>query len=187
MAHPPTLDARHQLVVKLYELFRQRGYEGVSIGDISDATGLGRSSLYHHFPGGKEAMAEAVIAFTRDALEAKVLAPLRASGDSLARIDTMLAAVTDLYASGSVPCVLAALLSTNADGPLAQGAAQILVDWTAELAAAVEQLGVPPEDARRRARAALALVQGALVMTRALRDPVAFHDAIEAARQTLEQ
>jgi|CXWL01.1.fsa_nt_gi AcrR family transcriptional regulator len=177
--------ARHDLVVKLHELFRQRGYEGVSIGDISIATGLGKSSLYHHFPGGKEEMAEAVIAFTRTALERDVFAPLRSDGDATTRIGAMLAAVGRIYSGGATPCVLAALLSTAADSPLARGTAQIFADWKDAIAATVEELGVRPVEAQRRARAALSLLQGALVMTRALKDPVAFREAIAMAHDTL--
>jgi len=181
----PTKDSRTELVIKLYELFRQRGFEGVSIGDISAATGLGRSSLYHHFPGGKEEMAEAVVAFTRAALERDVFAPLRSDGDAAARIGAMLAAVSRIYSGGATPCVLAALLSTTTDSPLARGAARIFADWKDVIAATVEELGVRPDEAQRRARAALSLLQGALVITRALKDPVAFREAIALARDTL--
>lgn len=177
--------ARHDLVVKLHELFRQRGYEGVSIGDISIATGLGKSSLYHHFPGGKEEMAEAVIAFARAALELDVFAPLRSDGDAAARIGAMLAEVNRIYSGGATPCVLAALLSTTTESPLARGTAQIFADWKDAIAATVEELGVRPAEAQRRARAALSLLQGALVITRALKDPVAFREAIDLARDTL--
>ena len=53
--------SREEIVLALFDLFRRAGYEGVSIGEISAATGLGRSSLYHYFPGGKADMAAAVI------------------------------------------------------------------------------------------------------------------------------
>lgn len=177
--------SRTELVIKLYELFRQRGYEGVSIGGISAATGLGRSSLYHHFPSGKEEMAEAVVAFTRAALERDVFTPLRSDGDAGTRIGEMLAAVNRIYSGGATPCVLAALLSTTTESPLARGTAQIFADWKDALAATVEELGVRPDEAQRRARAALSLLQGALVMTRALKDSVAFREAIDLARDTL--
>jgi AcrR family transcriptional regulator len=42
----------------LLKLFRQFGYDGVTLSKISQATGLGKASLYHYFPGGKAEMAE---------------------------------------------------------------------------------------------------------------------------------
>ena len=37
----------------LAEVFREYGYEGTSLARITKATGLGKGSLYHFFPGGK--------------------------------------------------------------------------------------------------------------------------------------
>ena len=41
----------------LAEVFRAHGYEGASLSLITRATGLGKGSLYHLFPGGKAEMA----------------------------------------------------------------------------------------------------------------------------------
>ena len=38
--------SRDDIVRKLFDLFRHRGFEGAALSDISEATGLGRSSLY---------------------------------------------------------------------------------------------------------------------------------------------
>lgn len=54
-------DTREQVVGQLVELFFQHGFEGTTLTLISERTGLHRASLYHHFPGGKEEMARAVI------------------------------------------------------------------------------------------------------------------------------
>ncbi|MEO1396256.1 MAG: TetR family transcriptional regulator [Cyanobacteria bacterium J06634_5] len=57
-------------------MFRQFGYEGVTLTKISRETGLGKASLYHHFPGGKGAMAEATLACVNQLLETSILQPL---------------------------------------------------------------------------------------------------------------
>ena len=49
------------IVRKLADVFSRHGYEGASLKLLSQATGLGRSSLYHYFPNGKEDMASAVL------------------------------------------------------------------------------------------------------------------------------
>jgi len=41
----------------LAEVFRSKGYEGASLKDLSEATGLKKASLYHRFPNGKSEMA----------------------------------------------------------------------------------------------------------------------------------
>ena len=45
----------------LGEVFREHGFEGASLSVIGKRTGLGKGSLYHFFPGGKEEMAAAVL------------------------------------------------------------------------------------------------------------------------------
>jgi len=59
---PAALMSRDEVVERLVGVFQRCGYDGASLSELSAATGLGRSSLYHHFPGGKEEMARAVIA-----------------------------------------------------------------------------------------------------------------------------
>lgn len=44
---------RAEAVRRLVKTFRQSGYEGTTLSQISQATGLGKASLYHHFPNGK--------------------------------------------------------------------------------------------------------------------------------------
>src|SRR5437762_12723369 len=52
---------RAALLPVLGEVFRAHGYEGATLALITEATGLGKGSLYHFFPGGKAQMAAAVL------------------------------------------------------------------------------------------------------------------------------
>ena len=51
----------NQLLERLTRVFQDHGYQGASLSLIAEATGLGRASLYHRFPGGKTDMAVAVL------------------------------------------------------------------------------------------------------------------------------
>ena len=53
-------------MVATNELFRRHGYNGTSLSQISHASGATIGSIYHFFPGGKEALALAVIDATGD-------------------------------------------------------------------------------------------------------------------------
>jgi len=57
-----TLLNKDALIGKLVDVVYDYGYDGTTLSVISEATGLGKASLYHHFPGGKEEMAAAVLA-----------------------------------------------------------------------------------------------------------------------------
>lgn len=182
----PTTGARHDLTLQLFELFRGRGYDGLSIGDISAATGLGKSSLYHHFPGGKEEMAEAVVAFADIAIADLVLKTLSGPGTPAERIGAMLDGALKLYAAK--PCVLASLLS-GADAHAAFGVKlrEVFERWREAIAAAVAETGADSKTSHERASVALALIQGGLVMARAMEDPGQFETAVRAARRMLAE
>jgi AcrR family transcriptional regulator len=51
---------RELIVAAAAELFRARGYEHVSMGDIAEAVAVGPSALYRHFPGKQQLLAEVV-------------------------------------------------------------------------------------------------------------------------------
>ncbi|HPO65983.1 MAG TPA: TetR/AcrR family transcriptional regulator [Bacteroidales bacterium] len=52
--------SRDYIIDKAYELFLNKSYEGVSISDISEAVGMTKGALYHHFTN-KEDLFKAVI------------------------------------------------------------------------------------------------------------------------------
>ncbi|MEZ5168034.1 MAG: TetR/AcrR family transcriptional regulator [Acidimicrobiales bacterium] len=55
---------RDRIIVATNELFRRHGYHGTSLSQISEAADATTGSIYHFFPGGKEALAVAVITTT---------------------------------------------------------------------------------------------------------------------------
>ena len=54
-------DTRERIITATNELFRRHGYNGTSLSQISSAAPATIGSIYHFFPGGKEALATAVI------------------------------------------------------------------------------------------------------------------------------
>jgi AcrR family transcriptional regulator len=77
--------------------FAQRGFAGVGMREVALAAGLGKSSLFHHFPTKVElyvAVIERVIA----GIEAHVLPALAKGGDGTARIERAVDALIDALA-----------------------------------------------------------------------------------------
>ncbi|MGO6668982.1 TetR/AcrR family transcriptional regulator, partial [Rhizobium ruizarguesonis] len=72
-----TVYERADIVPLLAEIFRELGYEGTSLSRITERTGIGKGSLYHFFPGGKEEMAGAVLADVDAWFEHAIYQPLR--------------------------------------------------------------------------------------------------------------
>ncbi len=177
--------SKDEIIDRLFELFRQGGFEGVSLADIGRATGLNKSSLYHYFPGGKTDMAAAVIERARAWAGAAVVEPLGRPGPREARIDAMLEAVEALYQGGRRPCLIASMLIGPPDTGLAAAVGAIVRDWLAALTRALVETGAEPVAAGRAATDALARLQGALVLARALGDRQPFEAALAAVRRDL--
>lgn len=52
---------RHAILVAAASVFDERGYDGATIGDILDASGITKGALYFHFES-KRALADAIVA-----------------------------------------------------------------------------------------------------------------------------
>ncbi|OQW44469.1 MAG: hypothetical protein A4S12_03380 [Proteobacteria bacterium SG_bin5] len=179
--------ARDALLDQLHQLFREGGFDGVSIGDVSKLTGLGKSSLYHHFPGGKDDMALAVAERAGQRLRAAVIAPLGEPGDREQRIAAMISGTAIIYAGGEAPCLIAAMTASGTPEPARARLGALLREWIDALAAALVETGAAPDTAPARAFSALARIEGGLMIARALRAPLLFTDELARLEAELRQ
>ena len=101
--------ARETYLPVLFRLFRRCGYDGVSLAQIAKATGLGKASLYHHFPGGKVEMVQETLAYSGRWMSTHIVMPLRGDGTPLERLQQMCDRISELYDAGEQPCLLGSL------------------------------------------------------------------------------
>jgi AcrR family transcriptional regulator len=176
---------RSDAIAPLAEVFREYGYEGASLALIGKATGLGKGSLYHFFPEGKEEMVRAVLAEIEQWFEDAVYAPLRNESDANAAIDAMLDAVTDYFKSGQRVCLVGALAVGNTRGRFSQAIQGYFASWVDALQSALVRQGRDTGVARILSEDAVLSIQGAIVLSRALDNPAVFQRAIDQLRRRL--
>ena len=174
-----------EIVNRIAMVFRQHGYEGASLSLIADATGLGRSSIYHHFPGGKDEMVEAVFEQTGNWLAENILAPLRAPGEPAARLEQMLRAVDALYDGGKLNCLLGVLALGNSHERFQQHLKQRFDGWISALARLIAEAGIDKQLAAERAEDAVVRIQGALIVARGRANAAPFKRALQRIKQEL--
>ncbi len=177
--------SREAIVVLLMDLFRRNGFDGVSMADVAKATGIGKSSLYHHFPGGKDEMAAVVMETVGAWVAENLVAPLTSPASRTARIDAMLANVAALYDGGAKPCIIASMMVGAEAGPVFPAIRAAVSAWLEALQQALEDTGAPRATARDAARDAVARIQGSLLLCRALGDRDPFAAALSATRRDL--
>lgn len=162
------------MVARLAAVFRERGYDGASLAELSRAAGLGRSSLYHYFPGGKEDMARAVFDQVNRWIRDEALAPLRAEGTPAERLDRMIGSLDSFYAGGRDRCLLGNLVLGGARNLFQEQLSAAFRAWIDALTAVAAEAGVDSGTARERAESAVVQIQGALVLAGGLDDPAPF-------------
>lgn len=177
--------ARDNLLDTLYELFRTRGFDGVSIADISEATGLGRSSLYHHFPGGKDDMALAVAKRARAWLGEHVASPMRSEVGRERRVDAMIAGVDAMFEGGGLPCLIASMTMHGAPEAVHDELKRALGDWVDAVTEGLIATGAESEAARQVAEDAVSRIEGGLMVARASQDKKIFRRQLGAVREQL--
>jgi len=170
--------AKETLLPILFHLFRQYGYDGVSLSKIAQATQLGKASLYHHFPGGKAEMLQATLVYSQQWFEENVLAALHSEGEPIDRLQKMCDRLSCLYEQGDQPCLMATLTTGAAQGAFHEPVRQRLQALLEAIAAVLIESGLPMPIAQQRAEDALITVQGALILSRGLKNSLPFQRAI---------
>lgn len=167
---PAPILSREAVIERLMLVVRRVGYDGASLTELSKATGLGKSSLYHYFPAGKEDMVRAVLEHLESQLRAGLFAPLRAPGPAKRRIEGMIRTLDAFYRGGREACVLGNLVLGASRARFRDQLRAIFEAWIEALAVALVDSGLPPSLARARAEDAVMRIEGALVLVGAMND-----------------
>lgn len=182
---PRAVADRTAILPALAEVFREHGYDGASLALLGERTGLGKGSLYHFFPGGKEEMAAAVLAEIGAWFETAVFTPLQEAADARQAIDRMMQSVEDYFRSGRRVCLVGAFALGDARDRFATQVHAYFARWNSVLAQALIRHGHDAKTAKDLAEDCVAGIQGALVLARALNDSRVFHRALERMRARL--
>lgn len=176
------MTGRAGLLPVLAEVFREHGYEGASLALISQATGLGKGSLYNLFPGGKAEMAACVLAEIDAWFEANLYAPLREADRPAEAVSTMFDAVESYFRSGRRVCLVGVVALGSERERFAEAVQSYFARWVAALADALKRSGRDDAASVALAEEVVAQIQGAIVLARALGEPALFTRAMTALR-----
>lgn len=141
---------------------------------ISKATGLGKGSLYNFFPGGKEEMMAAVLSDIDQWFDRTIFTPLEKASDPATAIAKMMQDVEAYFQSGGRVCLVGWIGLGAARDPFARQVKGYFARWISALAHCLETARVPASAAVRLAEDAIAGIQGAIILSRALDDGGAF-------------
>ncbi len=169
-----------EVVDRLARVFREHGYEAATLKKLSEATGLGRSSLYHHFPKGKMDMGAAVLQTAGDWLQTQVIDVLNGPGAPRTRAQKAAQKLFDFYDGGRRWCLVELFALGEAYPLFGAAVARVLDGIKQGFAEVARDAGASPSDADQRAEEALMALQGALVLSRARGAPETFVRVVQS-------
>jgi AcrR family transcriptional regulator len=182
---PTRILTRDELLERLMGSFRDSGYDGASIAELSAITGLGKSSLYHHFPGGKADMAQHVLEHLEATLETQLFEPLRSQASPQAKLSGMLDALSAFYDEGRRACLLERLCASVDRSNFRRPLARTFERWIGAIEALARDAGLSEVLARRRAEDMVVRIEGALVVSAGTGDTGVFIRTIADLRASL--
>lgn len=168
------------LLKSLFEVFRCHGYEGTTLTQLSEATGLQKSSLYHHFPEGKVDMVKAVLTYFSAQLHQHVIEPLLDSQKPPEkRFADMLVTIKAFYSNGKKNCLLNVLSLGEAKDEIKVLVNKDYAAWLAALNKLGKEVGMSRRDAEVWSERFLIVVEGTLVIQRLTGNVLTFENAMD--------
>ncbi|MBC5798830.1 MAG: TetR/AcrR family transcriptional regulator [Candidatus Eremiobacteraeota bacterium] len=169
---------RDDVIPLVAEVFRELGYEGASLNEITERTGIGKGSLYHFFPGGKEQMAAEILDHVDKWFVEHVFEPLE-RGEPCDGIANMWQSVDSYFGSGRRICLIGAFALDETRDRFAARIRTYFARWIEALRGALTRTGVEASVAGQLAEEIVGGIQGALVLTRGLGDGSIFSRSLE--------
>ena len=156
------LDRKTQITSAALELFRRKGFAGVSTRDLAEYAGLSRSHLYHYFSDWNDLRREAFLHFAEEQLEEVRVALVGLTGTEALR--EFVRCCLPVSADSDWMLWLDAWDEAMHDPELAQAYQRINGEWQAVLTRIIEEGVVSKEfecgSAARAARQLFALAIG---------------------------
>lgn len=171
-----TAEKHQRILTQAARLFREKGYDGVSVGQIMQATGLTHGPFYNHFASKEALMAESTLHGSEHSCAALDAATISPEAMRQYVRDYVSAAHRDAPGNG---CLLAALAGDARKQPAVRPA------FTVHLKSIIGKLAAyfpwrKKRDHRQEAIVMLSAMVGAVALARAV-DDAALSDEILAA------
>jgi TetR/AcrR family transcriptional regulator, transcriptional repressor for nem operon len=167
---------RKKIVQAAAPIFNQRGYEGSSLNDLMEATGLQKGGIYRHFASKEELAAEAFDYTWEAAWNARLL-HVDEKANGIDKLKQLIANFVEHRSPipGGCPILNTAIDADDGNPVLRARVAKALRSWVGRVQAFVEQAqeqrdARPRVDAKAVATLIVASLEGAFMMSRIQRN-----------------
>jgi AcrR family transcriptional regulator len=164
---------KDRIVQRSAELFRRQGFAGTGVKQIVAEASAPFGSLYHFFPGGKEQLGEEVIRWSGGIYGLLLDAFFKPGEDPVAATRNFFAAAAmtlrESDYADACPIATVALEVSSTNEPMRRACADVFNGWVDSATERLVQCGLPRKRSRGLAISMIASLEGAFVLSRALR------------------
>lgn len=162
------------MVEAMLQWIQSHGYAGTGLSAVLDTAGAPKGSMYFHFPDGKEELGERAIALAATRfrqLLASASEHATTPGQVLRRILEILARMlADADFTLGCPVSVVTLEMSAHSERLRSACADAYASWITSVAAQLATSGLPEDQVRALAETIVSTVEGAMIVSRAMRD-----------------
>ena len=183
---------RKKIVQAAAPIFNQRGYEGSSLNDLMEATGLQKGGIYRHFASKEELAAEA-FDYTWEAVWTARLLHVDEKANGIDKLKQLIANFIEHRApvAGGCPILNTATDADDGNSVLRSHVAKALRSWVTRLQNIVEQAKErgetrPGVDPKAVATLIVASLEGSFMMSRIQRNDEALRHVQSHLNRYLE-
>jgi len=189
---PRSENTRNLIIEATAELFNKKGYAGTSIADLEKATNLTKGSIYGNFEN-KEQVALAAFDYNLSAIRKKIGTVVAAAPTYKGKILAYLEAYNNLEVvnSGGCPLQNTAVEADDTHEELRKRAADGLLSFKGGIMELINK-GIGAKEFKEDVNAEtvaltfIALIEGAILISRATKDRSAMKIVLESARRNIE-
>lgn len=172
-------DTRQRMIAAAKACYRRQGVTATGFAEVLERSGATRGTIYHHFPGGKQELAVAVVESSGVNVE-QMIRDLGARSESPVEAVTTFVAVCVAALDGTggeFGCPIApAVLESPDVGPVLDAAATAFSAWEEAIALQLVEAGMEDRSAGELATLVIAAVEGGFVLSRATRSSAPMRD-----------
>lgn len=179
-----------RMVEAMLELIQTRGYAGTGINAVLERASAPKGSMYFHFPQGKEELGERAIALASDqfrSLIAETTSTAQSPGRVVARVLEVLAALLadSDYELGCPVSVVTLEMGAHSER-LRAACVNAYDSWISPVTDYLAASGLDAHHARAVATTVVSTVEGAMILSRAVKDTAPMQDAAGVLGELLD-
>jgi AcrR family transcriptional regulator len=169
------------LLNRMLTVLSAKGYDGSSLNELAESSGLQKASLYHRFPDGKKAITSAVLSHVKGWIKQNIYLLLTNQSISTnERLKKVIKNINSIYNKGDSICLLRSLSMDSGVEIFGEQIKESMQLWMKGFSSLGVDCGLSKRVANERAHQVLITIQGSLILSKGLGSTAPFKDTLKS-------